>query len=231
MGSNSMKVRIRFIEEYLGTASGDEQLHDSFIASKAPDALTREEEIEALGVEWEIEKGMTVFARMDDGSTPLTWDYQVRGYFKEVAGALKKASSRPRFRGWKVVDGQVTGGDLEMVDKVRSKDIKTHKKAVDNLVFVFPRKIELHLPKGKAMGDCQRSLRASTAQGERVALAHSETVPAGTTAEFEVVVLQDDLMPVVEEWLDYGYLKGLGQWRNSGKGRFVWERIEDEATA
>ena len=22
------------------------------------------------------------------------------------------------------------------------------------------------------------------------------------------------------EWLDYGQLRGLGQWRNSGKGRF-----------
>jgi hypothetical protein len=36
-------------------------------------------------------------------------------------------------------------------------------------------------------------------------------------------------VPYVEEWLDYGCLRGLGQWRNSGKGRFFWERI-DEAT-
>lgn len=25
------------------------------------------------------------------------------------------------------------------------------------------------------------------------------------------------------EWLDYGKLRGLGQWRNSGKGRFTYE--------
>lgn len=31
----------------------------------------------------------------------------------------------------------------------------------------------------------------------------------------------------VREWLDYGQLRGLFQWRNSGKGRFVWEEVED----
>jgi hypothetical protein len=28
---------------------------------------------------------------------------------------------------------------------------------------------------------------------------------------------------LVEEWLEYGELRGLGQWRNSGKGRFTAE--------
>ena len=31
----------------------------------------------------------------------------------------------------------------------------------------------------------------------------------------------------VREWLDYGRLNGIGQWRNSGKGRFVWEELSD----
>lgn len=29
----------------------------------------------------------------------------------------------------------------------------------------------------------------------------------------------------VREWLDYGALRGLFQWRNSGKGRFEWEEV------
>ena len=29
----------------------------------------------------------------------------------------------------------------------------------------------------------------------------------------------------VREWLDYGRLRGLFQWRNSGKGRFEWEEV------
>lgn len=31
----------------------------------------------------------------------------------------------------------------------------------------------------------------------------------------------------IREWLDYGKLRGIGQWRNSGKGRFEWEEIEN----
>lgn len=32
----------------------------------------------------------------------------------------------------------------------------------------------------------------------------------------------------VREWLDYGALRGLFQWRNSGKGRFEWEEVDKE---
>lgn len=31
---------------------------------------------------------------------------------------------------------------------------------------------------------------------------------------------------MVRECLDYGVLRGLGQWRNSGKGRFEWEEVK-----
>ena len=30
---------------------------------------------------------------------------------------------------------------------------------------------------------------------------------------------------LLEEWLDYGEMHGLGAWRNSGKGVFSWEEI------
>ena len=95
---------------------------------------------------------------------------------------------------------------------------------MDGLVFVEERKIPYEFKGG--MGECQRPLRASTPQGERVALAHSETVPAGATVEFTIVILKDDMETAVREWLDYGRLRGIGQWRNSGKGRFEWEEEE-----
>ena len=44
-----MKVRLTFIEEILGTAPSDKEIYGTFIGSKAPDAPSREEEIEALG--------------------------------------------------------------------------------------------------------------------------------------------------------------------------------------
>ena len=78
---------------------------------------------------------------------------------------------------------------------------------------------------GIGLAEANAKLRAATAQGERVALASSETLPAGTTCEFEVQMMRDELEPLVEEWLAYGELRGFGQWRNSGKGRFTCERV------
>ena len=65
-----MKVKVTFFEELLGTASNDPEIHKEFIASKAPDAPSREEEVEALGVDEVVEKAKTVFPRDKDG-TPI----------------------------------------------------------------------------------------------------------------------------------------------------------------
>ena len=82
-----------------------------------------------------------------------------------------------------------------------------------------------------------------------MALGHSETAPEGSVLEFEIVYMQtkavierhadgrgmakepgkktptkiDQIRACVIEWLEYGALRGLGQWRNSGKGRFEFE--------
>lgn len=194
-----LKVRITFTEPILGSASGNPEIHREFIASKAPDAEGREEEVAALGVDAVERKEMTVFPRTEDGR-PYLWDYQIRGFFKHACSMLKN------------------------VKGTESSNIKAYKKYIDGLVFVNERKIPLMF-EGE-IGNCQRPLRGQTAQGERIALANSEMCPAGTTAEFTVMVLQDGLMDAVREWLDYGALNGLGQWHNSGMGRFVWEVIE-----
>ena len=198
-----MKVRITFTEQILGTASNNPDIHREFIAKKAPDAESIEEEVAAIGADEVADKGMTVFPRMEDG-TPFIWDYQVKGFFKDAAQMMKK------------VPGSA------------SSQIKAFKKEVDGAIFVFPRKIKLNFPKGvpQVAGVCQRPLRASTAQGERVALASSETVPAGTTLDIVVKFLNKADMEACCEWLNYGELRGLGQWRNSGKGRFFWDQLD-----
>ena len=101
----------------------------------------------------------------------------------------------------------------------------SHKKIVDNFVFVTPRKIVLSNPVG---ADCVRPLRAETMKGERVSLATSETVPAGTTFEFEITVLGGDekFDRLIKRCLDYGALKGFGQWRSSGKGRYTYQVLD-----
>ena len=79
----TLKIRITFIEPILGTASANEDIYREFIASKAPDASTTEEEVAALGVEEYAEKQMTVFPRTEDG-VPFLYDYQIKGFFKDA---------------------------------------------------------------------------------------------------------------------------------------------------
>lgn len=115
---------------------------------------------------------------------------------------------------------------LSRVADTRSSKLKAYKKVIDGLIFPQPRKILFELPKDDTIGNCQRPLRAQTAQGERIALANSETVPAGTSITFEINMLDEKShRPLVVEWLNYGALKGFGQWRNSGKGRFTWKEV------
>lgn len=187
-------VKLTFTDDLLGTSSGNPELHREFIASKAPDAAKMEEEVASLGVEAVEEKSMTVFPKMADG-TPYLWDYRIRGFFKEICGAMRG------------------------IPGTKSSKVKAYKKKVDNTIFVEPREIPLDLH-GMKIADCQRPLRASTMQGERIALANSEVCPQGTTCEFDVLCMVDEDVDMLREWLEYGKYKGIGQWRNSGKGRF-----------
>lgn len=198
-----IRIKFYFFEEVLGTASFNKELHDEFIASKAPDALSREEEVEALGVGEVVEKGMTGFAR-DDHGNPIVWDYQFKGMLKDAVGVLRK------------------------VPGTKASKIKAYKKEIDGLIFPLPRKVVLSLPPKGVVGDCQRPLRAQTPQGERVALAHSETVPVGTTCEVTFRLLLDEHEDLIREVLDYGMLRGFGQWRNSGKGRFMYQELDSK---
>lgn len=195
-----MTVRLTFTEGVLGTASANKSIHSDYIASKAPDAMTRSEEVAAIGTEAAIEQGMTVFPRNADGE-PIFWDYQIRGFFKGSCGFL-----RP-------------------VPDTLSSKVKAYKKKIDGNIFIDDRQIIIHIPEGEDIEDCERPLRAETAQGPRVALAHSEEVPAGSWIEFTVTCLIDSDTKLVEEWLNFGQYNGIGQWRNSGKGRFTWEEV------
>jgi hypothetical protein len=196
-----LKVKLTFIEEVLGTSSNNPNIHSEFIASKAPDAMSREEEIAAIGAENVEEKSITIFPKLEDG-TPFAWDYQIKGFFKDACGMLRN------------------------VPGTESAKIKAYKKYIDGLVFLEERKIPF-TNYGK-IGECQRPLRGQTAQGERIALAHSETVEAGSELTFTIWILKEDMEKVIREWLDYGKLRGMFQWRNSGKGRFTWEELSED---
>lgn len=198
---SDIKVRLTFTEKVLGTASNNKELHAEYIASNAPDAKSKAEEIEALGADEFREKQMTVFPRNEKGE-PIFWDYQIKGFFKDSCSALQRCKS------------------AEIAKK--SCKLKAFKKVIDGCIFVFPRQIPIDMHGGQ-IGNLQRPLRAQTAQGERIALADSETVPEGSTIELTIQCLDDAYDDVVIEWLNYGKYKGIGQWRNASFGRFTYK--------
>lgn len=85
----TMRVRLTFVDEVLGTASGDPKIHETYIASNAPDAMSRKEEVEMLGVDEVVEKGKTVFPKLEDG-TPIAWNYQIKGFSRVRAPHLER---------------------------------------------------------------------------------------------------------------------------------------------
>lgn len=200
MEIKEMHVRWTFTEDALGGLPENRDIYREYIASKSPDAEGIEDEIASLGIEGAAEKGKTVFPKLPDG-TPFIYDYQIRGFFKSAAGALRRVKGS------------------------KSAKMSAYKRKIDLLVFIEERRnpIDMH---GMLIDECTRPLRASTPQGERTSIACSDSVPAGSTIDFTVQMLDGDLEPYVREWLDYGKFNGYGQWRNSGKGRFLWDELD-----
>lgn len=214
----TMQVAIVFTDEILGTASADPALYEEFIANKGPSPEKAKEEVATLpDVAKELQKATTVFHRTEDDK-PFLMPYQIKGFFKDACGVLRRVTTLKMKRDGKEV--VVRKGTL-------SSKLTAFKKVIDGLIFVKPERILFELPDGVKMNWCVRPLRAQTAQGERIALARSETIPAGSKLTFTVIFVDNQLMKLVEEWLEYASLRGLGQWRNSGKGRFTYQIVTD----
>lgn len=200
----TMKIRIEFTEEALGMTPSNSEVLADWIASKAPDAKSMKEEIESVGTVGMEERMMTVFPKTEEGE-PFFWDYQIKGFFKDACGHMRKANGSA------------------------CSKLKAYKKEIGGLIFPYPRQIIINKgvdEKTLIIGDCQRSLRASTPLGERICLAMSETVPAGSYMDLEITLLKDELEAMVKECLDYGKFYGISGWRSSGKGRFEWVELE-----
>lgn len=219
MGYPVFRYRITFIEEILGTWPSDKEIHTNYIGSKAPDAATLADEIEELGTAEVEEKGTTVFPRNREGQCILK-AYQIKGMLKNAQKMINQRSQTNRSKQY----------------------VSAYKGKMDNYVFIkatdqdwgeADHGIILNIPVDNDgflvdCPDCQRPLRAETAQGPRVALAHSETCCAGTWCEFDIKIIAPNQIPEenVTEWMALGKYYGLGQWRNSGKGRFKAELLD-----
>ncbi len=198
---------LRGTTEILGGLAASREIRTQYIASKAPTPELMEEEA-ALGPDIE-EKGLTIFPR-DAQDNLCLMDRHIKGFFKEALTALK-----PQL-GIAAPNGKV-----------------------DTLVFVEPRYIPIRRDGEKLRDEDsvnERPLRANTMQGPRVSLAASEQIDTPWEVTFEITLFPSAATAkskaltwdAIEAALEYGELHGLGQWRNAGYGRFVYERTEDE---
>lgn len=198
-------VELEFTEFILGTAPADKDLYKTYIAT-AVEGKKLAEEVESLGIDGVVEKGMTIFHK-DKFGRPFLFDYQIKGFFKDAAKSLRRIK-------------------LEGEKKPNlSSGIAAYIAKIDTLIFPTPRQIEFY-DYGE-INVASRTLRANTPQGEITAISVSEQLEAGCKIKFDIEYLSDELHDPIIEWLNYGRLRGIGQWRNSGAGRFKYKVLEE----
>ena len=225
-----LSINLTLTESMLGTTPGNKELATEYVASKHPVEI-QEDEQEAIGrtSEDDITKSSTVFPRTANGR-PFVWDYQLKGFFKDACSMLRRIKDGPKPKD--------DSKEKQFKGSLSSK-LTSHKKIIDGLVFVYPRMILLKFPGDSAKAPKtgnnielpfeERPIRVQTPQGERVAIARSEFVPAGTKLDFQIEIMDPSHKKHVVEWLEYGRKRGLGQWRNSGKGRFTYTITSDSS--
>lgn len=196
------KIKLILTEDQLGTIPKSKEIFKNYITEKARDQKTPEElqqlQIEEVASVEELEeKGWTGFHTDEQGL--FIYEYMIKGFLKEAGNTMK----------------EIVG-------------IKNIKSKLNNLVFVAPRKMYFKRNGDyikSADGVFERSLRVDTPMGPRVALARSEFVNAGAELDIEVTIVpnKEITWKRLLQIFEYGSLKGLGQFRNGGFGRFTFE--------
>lgn len=222
-----VKVRLTFIEDTLATNPEDKELHDRFISSKAPDGSERKLENDSLEVREKM--GTTIFLR--DPKTGQFWmgNHMLKGFLKAAGEVFRVTEEEPEVAEEK--KPEENGKDKK--PKKVSKQWGNITGKINQLVKVYPKQMFINSPGDKPTtapdSILQRSLRAQTQQGPRVALAKSEAVQAGSYLDATIMLIGDKpvTMAMIKECLDYGLVHGLGQWRNAGYGAFTYEILEE----
>lgn len=193
------RVRWTFAEPVLGTVPKDRGVYATYIQAKSAEkgrpAADRGDEVETVP-EAATDEERGWTGFHADARGDFLYDYAVQGYLREAANAVK---------------------DQLGIKALRSK--------LENCVWVGPRRIYLAGQRGEPL---ERPLRAMTAQGPRVTLRRSDQYPAGTTIAFTIQLMVNKEVTwdgVLAPLLDLGQLRGFGQWRTGGYGRFTWEEV------
>lgn len=210
------KYRLTLTEDLLGTVPTVKDLFTAYVATEE----TGGDEVADVKGDDNGKPGYTTFYSDDKGV--YLYDFHIKGFLKEAGNVMKDmvtAKAQPK----KLKKGEAAPPP-ETVDAVQ-QGVKGLRSKLDNFLFVFPRRIFL---KDKVDGVFERPIRILTPTGPRVALAKSDFIAAGLSFVIEIALLphKELTWDLVENLLDYGQLKGLGQFRNGSYGRFTWERVE-----
>lgn len=201
------KFRLVGLQPLLGGVALDKEIFTKYIATKARDFEKENAKEDVENVIDENEK-VTGFYRDVETGNVIIKGYQIKGFMKEAAKALKDQL-----------------GLASCVSKI------------DNFVFIAEDNIPV-MRGGEWIKQpdnfLERPLRGETPQGPRVSLAKSEQICGDWYIDITVKVIENKKtaksvaldIGVVEELLSYGQFKGLLQWRNAGYGSFRIEEIE-----
>lgn len=195
----TLKVKLTFTEDLLGSWPADPEIFTRFVSSKAPSPWLQAEEQDSLPSRT-METGLTVFPEDEKGL--FLYNYHLKGFLKEAGNTLKDGLGVKNLRS--KIDNYV-------FIKPRKIYLTRNGQVVKEPDDIF-----------------ERPLRGQTPQGPRVTLVGSERVKAPIEIRFTVEVIENKEVTVdlIREILNYGDFKGIGQWRNGGWGSFQWEEVK-----
>lgn len=200
------KFRIKGTDTLLGSSPANKEVFTEFLVGKTKTPKEKQAALaDVENIDENLEKGTTVFYRNNGGL--ILKGYQVKGFLKSAAKALK--------------------------DQL---NLKSYLSKVDTYVFVMEKDIPI-MRDGEQItepdGFLERPQRCETAQGPRIFLAKSEEVQAPWYIDVTIRVVENTKtaksaaidMDMIKDFLDYGALSGLLQWRNAGHGTFEYEEL------
>jgi len=202
----AFRIQIKLIEDYLGTLSSNPQIYTSFMYAKSVEKgdVSAEQvvnESEEINFPDESKAGLTIIAKDDNGL--FIYSQIITGFMKDKAINLMKIS-----------------------------DVKQAKSKIQKFVNVIDKKIYFQrdgVNITKPDGINERPLRGMTPQGPITSLVASESLSAGATLEFDILLLgNDEITPqYLYEVFKMGNTHGLGQFRNGGYGKFIITRFDE----
>ena len=231
MRKRYFRIKIRLTDKFLGTIPKDKSIYTTYIATKAPQHVAKSTKLRI-----ELETKINALRAKSDG---IDTD-EIKALLKQIDNIVVDPNDIPEVedidnieqRGWTgffsekdkgiyILNYMIMGFFKEAGNLLKEQvGIKNLKSKLENNVFISPRRIFVN--KNEPDGCIERPLRGQTPQGQITSLVRSDYIDAGTEIEFSIILVENkEIKPLtLRTLMEYGNLKGLGQFRNGSYGRF-----------